>query len=246
MIQSSFRFVVIAGITAALAACSSGSSNHATSSPSRATSASSDAPVTAASSGQTVTATCSQLTKADFQALLSPIVTGVTVMPAGSNTKGQTCKATTADESSAISITVLPANDQQQNYNDDVVSLAQPVSVAGVGDKASRDGGDDTATVTSTKGNLYCSVTPQTDDIPGVAQLEDAAGHKSDIGDKYYAEIVAAVATLCNRVYGSGNTTPDLTGLKAAGAKAASSPPNTGSTLTVPPLPPGLNSSPTT
>jgi hypothetical protein len=44
----------------------------------------------------------------------------------------------------------------------------------------------------------------------GIAQLEDAAGHTSNIGDKAYAELAAAIGTLCNRVLGSGNTTPDL------------------------------------
>jgi hypothetical protein len=53
-----------------------------------------------------------------------------------------------------------------------------------------------------------------------VGQLEEAAGATGTIGNKAYAEIAAALGTVCNRVYGSGNTTPDLSGLTAAAAAA--------------------------
>ena len=70
------------------------------------------------------------------------------------------------------------------------------------------------------KGTTYCSVNPQADEIPGVSQLEEAAGATSDIGDRAYREIAAALGTVCNRIYRSGNTKPDLTGLAAAAAAA--------------------------
>ncbi len=84
-----------------------------------------------------------------------------------------------------------------------------------------------TTTLSALKGKTYCSVSPGDGDIPGEGQLEEAAGATADIGNKAYAEIAAAVGTVCNRFFGSGNTTPDLTGLTQAGAAAAANPTTT-------------------
>ena len=99
----------------------------------------------------------------------------------------------------------------------------KPVAVRGIGARAARarvdaDGAAATAELISLKGSTYCAVVPQTDAIPGVAKLEEAAGDTADIGNAAYAEIAAAVGTLCNRIYGTGNTNPDLSQLTAAAA----------------------------
>ena len=51
------------------------------------------------------------------------------------------------------------------------------------------------------------------EDVPGVGALMDAANNTTRIGDANYAIISAAMATVCNRIYGSGTTTIDLSGL---------------------------------
>jgi len=225
-----------------LAACGGSSSKGSSSTASTGVGGS-----TAAATGATdpggggggASVTCNQLTKADVQPLLAAPITGVTVKAAGMGSnfepdgKGQQCSFAVEGMASAISVTVLPSNDEAQNYDGDVRALSPAVSVPGIGDKAVRDGGHGTPTLSSLKGDVYCSVAVQPDDVPGIAQLEDAAGHTSDIGDKAYAELAAAIGTLCNRIYGSGNTAPDLTGLVSAGAAAASQPTTT-TDLTLP------------
>ena len=62
--------------------------------------------------------------------------------------------------------------------------------------------------------------------MPGVGQLEEAAGGTSNIGDANDALEAAAVATLCNRIFGSGNTTPDLSALLANASAAATASPS--------------------
>jgi hypothetical protein len=99
--------------------------------------------------------------------------------------------------------------------------------VPGVGDKAVRDGDHGTQAVSAIKGSEYCRVTPGDGEVPGIGDLERDAGDSSNIGDANYALEAAAVATLCNRIFGSGNTTPDLSALLAnASAAAASTPPS--------------------
>ena len=89
-----------------------------------------------------------------------------------------------------------------------VQGLSKAVSLPGVGDKAVRDGGDATSAVSAIKGSQYCRVAPGDGEVPG------------------YALEAAAVATLCNRIFGRGNTTPDLSALMANASAAATSPPS--------------------
>jgi hypothetical protein len=153
-------------------------------------------------------------------------ITGVTATPAGTAGEGQTCNWADAGSSSGMSITVLSGQDATDTYNGDVQSLSKPVSVPGVGDKAVRDGSDGTSAVSAIKGSEYCKVDPGDGEVPGVGDLERDAGDSSDIGDANYALEAAAVATLCNKIFGSGNTTPDLSGLEAAASAAAASTPS--------------------
>jgi hypothetical protein len=192
----------------------------------------------AATSSHGSKATCSQLSKAQIQPLIVNPITKVTVKPlkdqqyaiGGSKKQvGQECiYAAGSGDSQALIVSVVGGPSAAVAYKGDLQGLGSDhVSVPGVGDKAVRASVDakgeaDTTELSSLKGSTYCSVTPQDGDVPGEAQLEEAAGDTGDIGNKAYAEIAAAIGTVCNRVYGSGNTKPDLSALTAAGAAAAS------------------------
>jgi hypothetical protein len=209
------------------AGCSSGgSATPASSTGARTTAGSSGGESSQPSSGAG-NAICSQLTRAEVQPLLADPITNVVLTPLtneqlpsvlteGKKVEGQTCAYAVAGTAQALTINVLGGSDSSVMYTADLQGLSQPVSVPGVGDKATRDGSDSTPIVTSVKGSLYCSVTPQSDEIPGLAPLMKAAGNTGDIGDANYAVAATAVATLCNRIYGSGNTTPDLSSLATA------------------------------
>ncbi len=154
-------------------------------------------------------------------------ITGVKVTAAGQTGEGQTCNWATSDTSAGMSITVLSGQDATANFNGDLQSLSDSaVSVPGVGDKAVRDGDHGTDAVSALKGSQYCRVTPGDGEVPGVGDLEKAAGDTSNIGDANDALEAAAVATLCNRIFGSGNTTPDLSTLLANASAAATASPS--------------------
>lgn len=182
------------------------------------------APAGASSSG----ATCTHLTAKMIQPLLSEAITKVTSKPvngqqflAGNKKVGQTCTFATASTEGALTVTVIGGAVAARAYAAAVQGLEAHVSVPGVGAKAARARVDDngavsTPEVASIKGSTYCSVVPQEDLIPGVGALEEAAGSTGDIGNAAWAEIADAIGTVCNRVYGSGNTTPDLSKLASA------------------------------
>ena len=200
----------------------------------------------AASDAQAPKGACAQVTKAQVQTLMAPRITKLTVTSVPGltylvNAKrvGQQCVyAAGPSDSDALSVTVVSGAAAARAYASDVQGLgARPVPVPGVGDKAVRarvdaKGAVGTAMITSIKGSTYCSVTPRAEDIPGVAKLEQAAGDTADIGNRAYAAIAAAIGTVCNRIYGSGNTKPNLKSLKAKagslrGHSASAAPPCT-------------------
>jgi hypothetical protein len=197
--------------------------------------------VLAAKSGHAPKTGCSQLTKDQVQPLIVNPITKVTVKAVtgaqytGSTKRiGQLCVfAAGSGDSEALTVTVITGSAAARAYQGDVQGLSpRPVSVPGIGSKAVRGrvdakGAAATTMLSAMKGQTYCSVSPGDGDIPGEAQLEQAAGYTSDIGNKAYAEIAAAIGTVCNRIFGSGNTTPDLTGLTRAGADAAANPTTT-------------------
>jgi hypothetical protein len=179
---------------------------------------------------------CSQLTKAQVQPLIVNPITKVTVKAVtaeqytGSTKRiGQECVfAAGSSDSEALVVTVISGPVAARAYAADVQGLSGAVAVPGVGTKAMRapvdaKGAAATTTLSALKGTTYCSVSPGDGDVPGEGQLEEAAGASPDIGNKAYAEIAAAVGTVCNRIFGSGKTTPDLSGLTQAGAAAPTS-----------------------
>lgn len=161
-------------------------------------------------------ATCTQLTKEQVQPLLVYPITDVKVTAAGTDGEGQQCIFDGNNGDGTIDVLVLGGADAQQAYASAIKGESHgPVDVPGVGDKASRDTGD--GQIESMKGNLYCSVSlGSAADVPGIGKLEQAAGGTTHIAESAYAAEAAALGTLCNRIYGSGNTTPDLSALTGA------------------------------
>ena len=160
-------------------------------------------------------AKCDQITKADVQPMFpTETITKVTVKAAGTISKGQSCLFASADTSNLLFVNVMSGQDAKNAYQTDTIGFgSNAIAMSGIGDKAARDGSHGDPIVTSMHGDLYCSVLPQIDDFVGVQRRMVAAGNTANIGDKYYAAAAAAYGTLCNRVYGSGNTTPDLSAL---------------------------------
>jgi hypothetical protein len=159
------------------------------------------------------TATCKQLTFDQVQPLLDAPITTVTVAAAGLSGGGQECRFEAADPSVNIDVTVIGGADGTAEYNGDVSGFASPAPLPGVGDQARWDSNDESSAFAALKGDVYCSVGVDAENVPGVGPLMDAANNTIRIGDANYLIISAAEATVCNRIYGSGNTTIDLSGL---------------------------------
>ncbi|HEV2635330.1 MAG TPA: hypothetical protein VGX23_09310 [Actinocrinis sp.] len=215
--------IIAAGTGAMLTACSSGS-NGAAGSPAPAGSgaaggSSSQAAAAGAGNGK---ATCTQLTKDQVQPLLTKPITNVTsaMIPDQVSVNGtaQQCSFAIDDVAQAIVVTVVGGADADNFFIGAEQSYGTPTSVPGIGAKAVRDGGDGTSEITAEDNGVSCSASIGDEgDLPGLEALEEAAGSTSAIGDKNYAVISTALGTLCNRVFGGGNTTPDLSGLSMSG-----------------------------
>ncbi|HTS15734.1 MAG TPA: hypothetical protein VMH24_08695, partial [Candidatus Sulfotelmatobacter sp.] len=72
---------------------------------------------------------------------------------------------------------------------------------------------DESSDFVALKGTVYCSVDVDPENVPGVGHLMDEVNNTIRIGDANYMILAAADATLCNRIYGNGETTIDLSGL---------------------------------
>jgi hypothetical protein len=214
---------LVAVTSCLLAACSGTTSGHAATGGS--TAAQAGVAASAAPGGSSGSANCKQLTFADVQPLLIEKVVSVDVTAPEANGSGQECVFTgkATDRTGAVDVLVLTGSEGTQAYAEDVAGESDgPVAVAGIGDKATRDKGD--GQVSALKGSTYCSVTlSDSDDVPGVGPLEEAAGSTTHIAESAYDTVAKALGTLCNRIYGSGNTTPDLSSLLAADATAVPS-----------------------
>jgi hypothetical protein len=170
------------------------------------------------------------------QPLIAKPITDEKVTPTGPNNSGQQGVFAISDASDVLEIIVVKdKNAAPAAFSDDSARLGHAVDLPGIGDHAIRDADHDTGAVSAIKGDTYCQVNPQDDEVPGVGKLMEAAGDTNNIGDAAFATVAAAVGTLCNRIFGSGNTTPDLSSITSAAASVTT---NTGSSLTVPPFPP--------
>lgn len=154
-------------------------------------------------------ATCTQLTATDVQGLMTnPVVGQPEVTPVGTDSDGQQCIFDDANSEQDVDITVVPSSDQAAGYATAKQQATNPVSLSGVGDQAFRDGESPTAE----GGGLVCSVALGTDtQLPGVDKL--IVNGTLNLTDAQNAVVAAALGTVCNHIFGSGNMTPDLSGL---------------------------------
>jgi hypothetical protein len=207
--------VGVIAATFLLAGCS-GSSGGTGGSPAAGSSSdagSSTAPGASVAPTGGATATCKQLTIDQVQPQLKDPITTVVVTAFGLSGTGQECRFEAAETSVNVDVTVVGGSDGTAEYNSDVSGFASPAALPGVGDQAMWDKGDESASFAALKDGVYCSVGVDGEDVPGVGALMDAANNTNNIGDANYLIIATAEATLCNRIYGSGNTTVDLSGL---------------------------------
>lgn len=155
--------------------------------------------------------TCDQLTAADVQGLMTdPVVGKPEITPEGTNNDGQQCEFSNPDSGQAIDVIVAPESDPAMSYEVQKQQADNPVPVSGVGDQAFRDGDDDEPT--AEHGGVVCGVTIGADDqIPGTDKL--VTGGNLNITDAQKAIVATALGTVCNRIFGSGDTTPDLSAL---------------------------------
>jgi hypothetical protein len=185
--------------------------------------------------------TCTKVTKADVQRLLVAHVISETTSSTpdlvSADGKAQQCTFATTASSQAITVIVVGGKDADGYYTAAVTTNAKPTALPGVGSKAVRDSSDSSSNITAEDNGVTCQIAiSSADQLPGVAKLEQAAGFTSDIGDANYEQVANALGTLCNVVYGSGNTTPDFSKLTAAAASATTTEDETGG-LNVPPPP---------
>ncbi len=133
---------------------------------------------------------------------------------------GQECHFVGDDPSNNVDVLVVGGDAGTQQYQGDIADFPSPAPLAGVGDQATRDADDEFASFVALKGNVYCSVGMEAEDVPGVGALMEAAGATNNIGELNWIIVTNAEATICNRIYSSGSTTIDLSGLKAAASAA--------------------------
>ena len=169
-----------------------------------------DSAATNAGSGA---AHCNALIKEAVQPFLTDPIATVNVQAIGTGGDGQTCSFG-ANSGGSVDVTVVPESDEVMNFAAQTKGFKNPVTVVGIGDHALRDAAEESGDLVATRGGITCAVSAGPSDIPGVGALDLAAGGTNNIGDANYAVIASALGTLCNRVFGSGNTVPNLTGLQ--------------------------------
>jgi len=174
-------------------------------------SSSSSPPSGADASVGTPKVTCNQLMPADIQGLMTATVAGDDVSVVGTDGDGQQCVFHDADNSGqAIDIIVVPSSDPIAGYDAAKTSATNPVAVNGVGDQAFRETGD--FQPTAEHGALTCAVSVgEAIQIPGVDAL--VVNGTLDLTEAQDDILATALGTVCNRLFGTGNTTPDLSGL---------------------------------
>jgi len=176
----------------------------------------------AAASGKPAV-TCDQLTFAQVQPFIGDKVTKDDVMVLNvEGLSGETCDFSNGTgDGNTVSVEVLKGSGTAGAYDSDVKNDTDGVvTVPGVGDKASREKGG--GSLSALKGDVYCA-TGVDEEMTDIGTLESAANGTTHIAENLYQDAAIAVGTLCNRIFGSGNTTPDLSALDAAAAAASAS-----------------------
>ena len=161
----------------------------------------------AASAGQAV---CNTLTPADVQFLLADPAIGPTVTAIGTDSDGQQCDFNNADDDETVEVQVFPSADPALGFAAQQQSESSSVPVAGVGDQAFRDADDYLPTAEAN--GITCSVSASVDEIPAASSLI-VDGHSITLTGPQEDIVATALGTLCNKIFGSGPTTPDLSQL---------------------------------
>jgi hypothetical protein len=159
-------------------------------------------------------ATCKQLTETEVQPLIAATITKlkVTVAHLPGGVVGQQCEYSGGD--GVIDVVVVKSASAKRVFNEDVAGFSQKVVVTGVTGKAYRATGD--FQMEGLDGQVDCSVSADSAaTIPGVVALQDNGNSDGDfeLSESDNSIIATALGTLCNRVFGKGNTKPSLAGL---------------------------------
>jgi hypothetical protein len=201
--------VALVALCTATTACSSSSSTQAAAGPGPTGAGTVQSSSGSGSGSAAAKATCTQLTAADVQGLMTdPVVGQPQVTPVGENSDGQQCIFDDADSEQDVDVIVVPTSDEAAGYAAAKQQTTNPANLSGVGDQAFRDGESPTAE----GGGLTCSVSLGTDtQLPGVDKL--VVNGTLNLTDAQNAVVAAALGTVCDHIFGSGNMTPDLSAL---------------------------------
>jgi hypothetical protein len=159
-------------------------------------------------------ATCKQVTNAEVQPVIAGTITKlkVTVVHLPGGVVGQECEYSSVD--GEIDVVVVKSSSAKKLFNEDVADFSHKVAVRGVSGKAYR--ATDDFQMEGLDGQVDCSVSAASaTTIPGVAALQDNGNSDGDfeLSESDNSIIATALGTICNRLFGKGNTKPSLAGL---------------------------------
>jgi hypothetical protein len=188
---------------------------------------------------------CTKLTKADVQPFFTvPIATALPSVLNTALTKGCTWSAADGSAETSVALLVRTGDDASTEWME--ATTGNPVKFSGVGDQAEHIPG--ISDFVSIKAGVVCSITTL-----GRTHLAPLAGLTLDsqdlLSDADATTVAQQFGTLCNKIYGSGNTTPTATASAADSDTGSPSPtssvssPAAGGTIgtTTFPLPEGLD-----
>lgn len=226
-----------------LAACSSSGGGSVSAPPAGIPAVSSAAALTSTgvTTGGKQVDPCAVITPAQVQPLQTDKLgkTQAVTQPVLGSSPIHSCTYHTANGDTGITVDVYVGSQASNLYAQDRRSRGTPTAVPGVGQQAVH--GDEDPDVSAISGDTLCTVEvadPGT--VPGAARLYDENGHHTDIGAPAFDTIAAALGTLCNRIFGAGNTTPNLAPLAT---DSAAPPSDAGAFPSMPQFPSGLTTS---
>jgi hypothetical protein len=168
--------------------------------------------------GAAAKTTCKQITKAQVQPLLDGTISSVKVTKAGMKGEGQQC-VWSDGHGETIDLLLVGGSLGKTSYQEEVKALDQKVKVPGVAGTAYRD--TDDYQLLAYDDGVYCSVSVGAQDsITGVQTIAEANG--GNVPEAANTPIAQAIGTLCNRIFGSGSTKPDLDAITSAVPTATS------------------------
>ncbi len=223
---------VVAGL-GVLTACGGGSSHHADKGAAALSNAAAAARSLAAGGASTHASTtggsttpidpCKKLTKADVQPFFTvPIVTQLPTAFNSALTKG--CEWATSSGgaiATSLDVVVRVGDDASQAWT--MATSGPVIRFSGVGDAAEHVSGD--SAFVSEKDGVVCAITTL-----GRTQLAPLASltynGNAELSDSDATAAAQQFGTLCNKIYGSGNTSPTATAAAPTGNSSTSASPN--------------------